>query len=358
MKMEKKEHLLWPDVLKIISIYAVILLHSAAPLLVRYHRIGETDWWIGNLYDSLSRWCIPLFIMLSGAMLLGKTHENSLGVFFKKRFWRVAVPFLIWSVLYFLWRIYVKKEELALSSFFPLFFTGPLYYHLWFLYLIIGLYMLTPVLSLYLSCADRTNVLYFLALWFIMDSILPFAESLSGIKVYLSTGAATTVFKFVGYFVLGYFLRSLQLRPLKIVLFLFLFLLAFFITAYGTYYVTVRKNAGIFDGIFYEYFNFNVFLMSVSVYLIGKSIKYPAFLLKCEGRFGMFRAIAACVPGIYLIHAMLIEAAKKGMPGFTFSQDILPPAAGIPVFALGIFLAALLIIFIVKKLPVIKHIVP
>jgi surface polysaccharide O-acyltransferase-like enzyme len=356
--MNENEHLIWPDLLRIISIYAVILIHSAAPLLVRYNKIGEAYWWIGNLYDSLSRWCIPLFIMLSGFFLIGKVYEKSPGYFFQKRFQRVVVPFLIWSALYFLWRMYVKKEDLAFSSFFAQVLVWPVYYHLWFFYLIIGLYLLTPVLSVYLKYADSKNVWYFLTLCFILGSILPFIESWFKIETYSSTGASNSIFKFLGYFILGYFLRDLQLRPVQVFLFVLLFFLAFFITAYGTYYITVRQNNGTFDGIFYEYFSFNVFFMSLAVYVIGKSIKLPTFLLNFENRFGTFRIIAACVPGIYLIHAMLIEISKKGMLGFAFSQDTLHPAVGIPVFALGIFLASLLIVLFIKQLPVIRHIVP
>ncbi|MBZ0158012.1 MAG: acyltransferase family protein [Alphaproteobacteria bacterium] len=356
--MKEDNHLIWPDLLKILSIYAVILIHSAAPLLVRYHELGESWWWAGNLYDSLSRWCIPLFVILSGTFLLGKAQGNSLGHFLKRRLQRVLVPLLIWSFIYFLWRIYGNKENLAFSSFLPLLLMEPVYYHLWFLYLIIGLYLLAPVLSIYLKYADHKNVLYFLSLWFLLGSLLPFAESYFEIRTYLSIGTSNSPLKFLGYFILGHFLRDLQLRPAQAILFILLFLFAFFITAYGTYYSTVRQNAGRFDSTFYEYFSVNVFSMSLSLYLVGKSAALPAFFVRMENRFGVFRATAACVPGIYLVHALLIEIAKEGMLGFSFNQLTFPPAIGIPVFALAIFLVSFLIIFIIKQLPLLRNIVP
>jgi hypothetical protein len=64
------------------------------------------------------------------------------------------------------------------------------------------------------------------------------------------------------------------------------------------------------------------------------------------------------VPGIYLIHAMLIEVAKDGLLGFTFSQTTLHPALGIPAFASGIFLSSLAIVLTIKMIPGLRCIVP
>ncbi|MFZ5998302.1 MAG: acyltransferase [Nitrospirota bacterium] len=356
--MKENDYLVWPDLLKIASVYAVIMIHSAAPLLVQYCERGATDWWIGNLYDAFSRWCIPLFIMISGTFVLGNVHDQSLGRFFRKRARRVVIPFLIWSFIYFLWRIYGNNEALALSSFPVMIFTEPIYYHLWYLYVIIGLYLLAPFLDIYLKNAERQNVSYFLMLWFITASLLPMVESYFDVRIYLSTGASNTVFTLLGYFVLGYVLRDMLLRPVQMLRYLLLFLLAFFMTASGTYYVTVRQNDGIFDGIFYEYFSVNVLAMSLAIFAIGKNITLPAVVLRFEKRFGIFRTTASCVPGMYLIHAMLIEISKEGLLGFTFSQTTLHPALGIPVFAFGIFLASLAVVFIVKLIPVIRFIVP
>ena len=268
------------------------------------------------------------------------------------------MPFLVWSFIYFLWRIYVKGEDLALSSFFARVWVWPVYYHLWFFYLIIGLYLLTPVLSIYLKHASRRNVWYFLALCFILGSALPFIESWFNIQTYSSTGTSNSIFKFLGYFMLGHFLRDLRLTTGQVLLFVLLFFGSLFITAYGTYYATVLRNRGVFDGIFYEYYSFNVIGMAVAIYVIGKSVSPPAFLLNAEEKLGLVSTVAACVPGIYLIHAMFIEIAKKGMLGFRFSQDTLQPALGIPVFALAIFTASLLVVLIIRQLPLIRHIMP
>jgi surface polysaccharide O-acyltransferase-like enzyme len=354
---EENEHLLWPDLIKILSIYAVILVHSAAPLLIQYQELGETLWWMGNLYDSAARWCIPLFIMLSGTFVIDKARKNP-RLFLRQRFRRVFFPFLIWSGIYFLWRIHANQEDLRPASFFLMIFREPIYYHLWFLHVILGLYLFSPIIGIYLRNADNRNIYYFLLLWFLLGSILPTLESFFGFTAYLSAGPSDTLFKYLGYFVLGYFLRNIMIKPRDSFLFSFLFLLGFLVTAYGTYILTVLRNGGAFDERLYEYFTLNVLMMSISIYLLGKSFGNPSFLVNIESRIGLVRGVASCVPGIYLVHAMVLAIFKRGMLGFTFSETTFHPAMGIPLFALGIFAASFLIVFLLKRLPGLKYIVP
>jgi surface polysaccharide O-acyltransferase-like enzyme len=99
LKQNENSYLLWADILKILSIYAVVLIHSAAPLLLDFNE--PVQWWVGNLYDSLARWCIPVFFMLSGAFIMDKASEDGLSHFLFSRFRRIFLPFLIWSGLYF-----------------------------------------------------------------------------------------------------------------------------------------------------------------------------------------------------------------------------------------------------------------
>ncbi|MBZ0221084.1 MAG: acyltransferase family protein [Candidatus Methylomirabilis sp.] len=354
----RKDYLVWPDVLKISAVYAVIVIHTAAPYLLLQDGGHFYRWWAGNIYDSISRWCIPVFVMLSGFFLIEKHRDDRLKDFFLRRFSRVFVPLVIWSFIYFLWRIYANNEDLSLSSFFPMLIKEPVYYHLWFMYLVLGLYILTPIIGLYAKGTRARHLWYYLAIWVVLASGLTFIESWSGVKTYASPGTGNSAFNFIGYFVLGWMLKDLKLTPLRKSLFLLLFLFGLFITAYGTYIATVIKNNGRFSGIFYEYSSFSVLLMSVSIFLLAKGLRL-SFLSGNPGYFRrLIRLTAACVPGIYLVHAIFIAVAKRGLLGFRFTPDLMDPFIGIPVFALGIFLASLLVVLVIKGLPLIKHAVP
>lgn len=70
--MTKDGKIFWVDFVRVLATFLVILLHSAAPLLYQYSSISKADWWVANIYDSISRICVPLFFMISGYLLLEK----------------------------------------------------------------------------------------------------------------------------------------------------------------------------------------------------------------------------------------------------------------------------------------------
>jgi surface polysaccharide O-acyltransferase-like enzyme len=148
--------------------------------------------------------------MLSGALLLQPSKvEEPLRVFFKKRFSRVALPFLFWGAAYFAWRFFVNGELLTLDSIGQGLIWGP-YFHFWFLYMLIGLYLITPLLRVLVAHADWKLLRYFLLLWLLGTSAVPllgiFGVTSFNNNFFLLTG-------YIGYFILGLYLLKVQLRP-------------------------------------------------------------------------------------------------------------------------------------------------
>ncbi|MBD3241964.1 MAG: acyltransferase family protein [Chitinivibrionales bacterium] len=358
MNIEYDERLLWPDVLKIAAVFGVVLIHSAAPLLVGYERDGAAAWWAGNLYDSLVRWCIPVFVMLSGTFLIERTSRYGTVQFLRRRFGRILLPFLIWSVIYLLWRVHANGENIPASAFPAQILAGPVYYHLWFIYMLFGLYLLAPILGAYTSTASRNNLVYFLVLWAIFGSVLPTIEPFVGITLFPPKGTPYAVFKYVGYFLLGHLLRDSLLSAPKRSVFAALFFVGFCLTAVGTYYLSIVRNGGSFDSLLYEYYSLNVLLMAVAVYLVGKSVEPPPVLRRLEHRTGIVRLIAACVPGIYLVHAMVIAVLRRGMVGVVLGPTSFHPLLAVPFFALVVFSVSLIVVAAVRALPILRWSVP
>lgn len=355
--MEKSRQL-WADILRILAIFCVILIHSAAPLLTRYEEITIHAWWIGNLYNSISRWCIPVFFMLSGTFLIQKAGTETPFRFYLKRLKRIFIPFVIWSGIYFLWRIYVNNENLNIALFFPLLIKEPVYYHLWFIYVLMELYLFAPVISSYIRSSNRNNQFYFLFLWFSINSIFPALSHLYNAQTYFQSSMPSQLFIYSGYFILGYFIRGISIQRFVKKSLVLVFISAFFITASGTWYLTVYKNNGDFDQFFYEYFSFNVALMAISIFLIVKCSRLPQWIISFENRHSFVGKVARCVPGIYFLHAIVIAVFKRGFLGFSFDELTISPSAGIPVFATTVFLISLILTTIIKTIPGVKHIVP
>lgn len=106
--------MVWLDNSRIIAIWAVIFLHVAGFFVVS-EPIGSTYWWIGSAYDAITRWCVPVFVMISGALLLDSSKQEALGVFYRKRMVRILWPLVFWSVFYLAW-ISLKNYKMGLPT--------------------------------------------------------------------------------------------------------------------------------------------------------------------------------------------------------------------------------------------------
>src|ERR1700712_776037 len=98
--------------LRLIALFAVIVLHASAPLLSRYAEVPMGDWFAANVYNSLVRFAVPVFVMITGALLLYREYE--LGDFLKRRLTRVIYPFLFWSLVYIAYAWY--NEDIAFTG--------------------------------------------------------------------------------------------------------------------------------------------------------------------------------------------------------------------------------------------------
>lgn len=359
--------LLWADILKILAMFGVILLHVSAPFLVPFDETRK--WWVGNIYDSLSRWCVPLFVMVSGALVLPKAGELPLLQFFRVRVRRILVPFLVWSAVYFLYRIYVKEDDLALSAFFRKLLTEPIYYHLWFIYMLIVLYLFAPALGTFLNKAHQKHAWYLIGLWFLWASVLPFFDRPLDFETYFTPDMDDySALRLSGYFLLGYLLKERYVRSAgQIFLALLIFLAGAAATVIGTYWMS--RNAGEFHPFFYKYFSVTVVIMTVSLFVLVKSIfrTHKEVTPQGEKRIRLqspkiFRHIGTSVFGVYLSHALVLELLSDGRLGFTVNHTSafgieMSPVAGVPLFALSIFVTSLIPVLIIRYIPILREIV-
>ncbi len=338
---------IWTNNLRVLATISVILLHVSGQILIQYGKVSDFVWWTGNIYDSAVRFCVPIFVMLTGALLLPKTYE--LGEFLKKRFLRIILPFLFWSFIYILFTYYEKlSPNHAMSTFETIRWgldllksgSSP---HLWYIYMIIGIYLITPVISKWVQNCKENEILYFLIIWlFAMIMNQPIFEE-------YNTDIDLSYFEdFIGYLVLGYYLSVKTFKYSKSTVNIAAFLLlsiGVIITAAGTYHLT--NNDGKFNQYFYGYITLNTLMVSIGVFLVfknwtnvnSKSSKIIDFISKYSF-------------GIYLVHVLVLFYLSKC--GIDYS--LMNPVFSIPLTTLLCLIFSTLIIYIVNKLPYGKHI--
>lgn len=207
----------WPDIIRIVAVFAVIVLHTG---MEHFYRIDTwtAAWQICNLYESLVRFCVPVFVMVSGRFLLDPAREYTLKKLYGVKILRLATAYLFWSAFYVMadhWFAlkYGTDVKLSCSGFSREVVAGK--YHLWFLPVMDGLYMVTPVLRHIVR--NEAVTVYFLALSLVfvfavstLDLIPFFHETftpeIDRLQVKLAAG-------FSGYYVLGFWLSRRKLKP-------------------------------------------------------------------------------------------------------------------------------------------------
>jgi surface polysaccharide O-acyltransferase-like enzyme len=119
------------DLIRTVAMVAVILLHAANDLTIQHlDQLEIYRWLTVDVYQSAGRMGVPLFLMLTGALLLQPSKKDTLSVFFKKRWARIGIPFLFWGAAFFAWDFLVKQQTFTLSFIIQGLLSGP-YYHFW-----------------------------------------------------------------------------------------------------------------------------------------------------------------------------------------------------------------------------------
>lgn len=151
------------DFIRTLAILFVICIHCMGEMeqVISSVHCGMPTKIVGALLNSIIHSGVPLFVMLSGALLLNKNEPISL--FFKKRFKRILIPFFIWSLIVFIIKQLEDSSQVTANPIFEFlmqFISGGTHGIYWYIYLIIGLYLLTPILRVYFSNATKTQIYY------------------------------------------------------------------------------------------------------------------------------------------------------------------------------------------------------
>lgn len=335
--------------LRFIAIVAVLLIHITTGIARDLNAVSPDWWWIGNIFNSMSRWAVPVFIMISGALLLDVTKHSSLKTFFQKRFMKVFFPFLLWSFFYYLWgeRNYLNHFNFGL--FLKDLIQNQVYYHLWFFYLIIGLYLITPILWAFIKGADRKTANYFFLLWFIEAGLF------LTVKQFLNINIAISVYivSHVGYFILGYYLNQVKIEP-KITRIIYLlggFSLA--TTIIGTYFVTLG-NRGINNE--YLYCNESITTMGIAlaVFVFIKNRNWADVVQKRPEAWWLIANFSKTSFGIYLLHPFILEFLSKSQ----INSGLVHPLLGIPLTLFLCLWICFIIVWLLQKVPLVRYLFP
>ncbi|MFI5172313.1 MAG: acyltransferase [Chitinophagales bacterium] len=344
------------DLVRFAATFAVVQLHVATPWLWREQDLNSGFWITCLFFDVFGRAGVPVFLMISGALLLGK--EESYPSFFKKRFVRVLIPMIFWTIVYeikILTNHHYLNGELKWNEVYhvlknPL--IGPVYDHLWFLYMIIAMYLVTPFLRRVIPVLKKKDLYYLLGLWIFSCVLLPMLYNYTSLRLGLNIPVVTA---YVGFYVLGYYLMQHQfsLKEIK-------FTWIIFVASYLLNILIVWLDSsmrGHVEPFYLSHHRPGIFLQSVSAFILLEHYAIKAFARYSEKKYKRLAYMGGLTFGIYLVHPLIIELFE-GLSMFFYEDAIhFAPIIVIPVVAVIVMGISMLIVGLMQKTPILKKFV-
>ena len=347
----KKELISWADLIRVVAIFLVVVIHVSGQLTNVWGEIPTDQWIIADIYGGIARIAVPLFFMISGYLLLPRSE--SLNVFYAKRMTKLLIPLVAWSLIYLGWYCGNHPNTCTPNLVWNLLLIQGTYYHLWFLYSLLSIYLILPVLRLMIKPdTDKKILWYLIALWLIFQPVLTMANKFWGFSIKISPPLATG---FVCYFMLGYLLGEIMLSRVRIILSTVIWVISTLITIVGTYLFTL--NSGQFDGFFYDFVSLNVILASGAAFMLLRWISETDPFASPKAH-AIMRALATSAFGIYLVHIIVIEVLSSWIPVLHVNSFMGNAIWSVPLVSTIVFIISFLIVRIFQKMPVLSYIVP
>ena len=303
-----KGRLGYVDAVRVFAMVMVILLHCICDYSNHSGNFGRPLWWITAFVNELTRTGVPLFFMISGFLLIDSVDVSNISKFYKRRFSKVAVPFLIYNVFYFCYFKIRNGENLLDGQFFTQLVNNGSAYHLWFVYSLLFLYLFIPFIKIIAERSSLKMLLAFFVLTIFQTTLKPFFNILFGEKVYFFL-TEDGVVGYMGYAVLGYILGKYEVKWDKAII--TLGLLAIPVFAVANFYGATQCNGFVFSG----GYTLNHYIEATAIFLLFKNLNINKN--KVLGLLSVlsFRA--------YLIHVFVIELFKPVFDDFSPSVMML-----------------------------------
>lgn len=340
-----KNRVYYFDLLNIAACISVVALHCNQ--MVHTWQPGN-NWLFALLIEVLFYWAVPIFFMLTGATLMRYRERYDTKTFLSKRVKRTVIPFIAWSLIWFL-LISTRNNDVHLGprSFINMMLNNQIEQVYWFFLPLFSIYLSMPLLSLLAD--NRKVLLYGVGASFILQSVLPYALPVLGIE----WSGSISILALSGnllFTALGYLLSTTELNKKQRMI---IYVLGILGTVFRFAYTAVSSEAiGGVDRLFFNYLAFPAVLQGAAVFTFFKNLNFSTLGEK-EKR--LLSAISSCSFGVYLIHKPILDH-------FILSPRCLNiPMTSIALRTVGViifYIFCIGIILVLKRIPLVRKIVP
>ena len=348
---EKENRILWPDLLRVIAIFAVVMLHSFTGNFSfqdsAWHQAASNsaDWQILNIFDCCLRFCVPVFCMISGIFFLRPDREQPLKKLFSKNILRMAIVFVVWAGIYAVFANILRAGTFNFAVVKAIIKDMAFgHYHLWFLLMILGFYLAVPLLRK--ITADQKTTQYFLLLWVIFtvlqNAVILLPPVANFIEIQAGKMSLLVAAGYAGYFVLGQYLY--QYPPTKTVRHLVYIGGVFSLAVTVLFTALGGLNGQKLEGL-YGYILPNTVLQAAALFLfVRQRLEHKTLSEKSAKIIGFLSSVSF---GVYLTHDLFnLILHKLGFTALSFT-----PLLSVPLLTLLVSGCAIGLTVLLKKIP-------
>lgn len=335
------------DFLRVISMILVIFIHMSNFYCRAFGDISDISYMGATIFNGLARISVPIFFMISGALLIKGEHDDKK---YKKRILTYVLILLFWNLAYYFWNVfYIKDTVFNIKDLVESLFI-PTKRHLWFMYAIIGIYIVLPFIqSMFKNMDDKLKKLY-MYLWLglcggvYMITLLLGRSSTIDYPIPLIQNAY-----YLGYFIAGYIIYEHinKLANKKTLKYWVIYIVSSVVIIGSTYILSMEFNK-YYESMF-AYRSIFMMLASISMFIIVVVNKDK---ILNKGVIKVLNFVSPYSFGIYLTHVLFLNLLTENFNILKINSFI-----GIPVFSLLLTIVSLIFVYILKKLPLLKKVV-
>lgn len=347
-----KKRVIWIELLRVMACIGVIGIHAGSQHF-RDMPLDSSVWAVSNFYHGINRFAVASFIMISGCLYLDSKRTWNLRRLWKRNILPIAAAYIFWQMFYAVYRIITngtlaKGSKAALVKF--MVYISKSYFHLWYLPMLIGLLIITPMLWEIVNSARGKQWEEYMIVLFLVFQILPYTINYFSlpwkdhIMDILQTVQPEMVTGYIGYFILGHYLSHYEVSK-KLEYLVYVLGVILILAAIGLCYISSQKSGKPIQSFYENYTLAGVFWGSSFFLFFKNHVSKIKWNEKQEKRICY---LGSCTFGIYLIHALIRDILHRiGIDSMMISNT----AIAIPLLITMIFVLSLAAVMIIKKIP-------
>lgn len=346
-----KQREVWLDALRIVSAFLVIVNHTNSQVF-QGSDPAQLTWWLSILWYALCKVAVPVFVMVSGACLLGRADSYGKCLW---RFARIVLALVVFSYLYFLhdaWVYYgLWPRAVDLRAFFTLVWQQKITDSFWYLYFYAALMLMLPLLQRLSLSMRGHDALYLMGLCFGFDALWPLITRILPGLALPSYFDAPLFTSWIGLFFAGWQIRSMRGRAYCMpALLLFIASLAVGVLSLHVHYVPGEKYWAFMDDRMHP--GFWTILAAIALMVLARGLCDRPRSQKAQR---VWSELGGCAFGIYLLQDWLIAQSEARL--FVPLQSVLPVFPAVIVWEIAVFGVALAAAYVMRRIPLLKKIV-